>query len=71
MPKPKNILPTEPLRLSTTPVVIRYLKQLVLTGLYGKNETEAAEQLIRTALKRQIKDGELHKLPEYNPDDYD
>jgi len=41
MPRKPNDLKTEPLTLSTTPHVVQCLKQLVRTGFYGKNGTEA------------------------------
>ncbi len=56
-----NSLETTKLTLSTNPVVVKYLEALVQTGLYGKNPSEAAEQLIRQELKRLIDSKELEK----------
>jgi len=42
---------TSPLKLSTTPQVIARLDALALTGLYGKNGTEVAEELLRLKLR--------------------
>ena len=59
MPKPKNLLPTKEIRLASNPQVFYMLRQLVATGLYGKNEAEAAEQLVRQELRRMATNGEL------------
>ena len=56
MPRKPNDLPTEELRLSTTPHVVRYLKRLLRSGLYGKNPAEAAERLLARALEEKLKD---------------
>ena len=45
-----NVVETVPLKLSTTPQVIGRLETLAITGLYGKNGTEVAEQLLRQKL---------------------
>lgn len=58
-----NKLPTVKLPISTNPAVIRYLTALVPTGLYGKNETEAAERLLTRAIEALIKDGVLERVP--------
>jgi len=50
MPRKRNRIKTRKLTISTTPQVIEYLKQLLETGLYGKNEAEAAERLLSRAL---------------------
>lgn len=46
-----NAVETSPLKLSTTPQVIARLDALALTGLYGKNGTEVAEELLRQKLR--------------------
>jgi hypothetical protein len=46
MARPRNDLSTVPITISTTPHVVGYLQTLVGTGLYGKNNAEAAERLI-------------------------
>ncbi len=45
-----NRVETLVLKLSTTPQVIARLDSLALTGLYGKNGTEVAEELLRQKL---------------------
>ena len=45
-----NLVRTSSLRLSTTPQVIERLDALAMTGLYGKNGTEVAEELLRQKL---------------------
>lgn len=42
MARKPNDIPTVPLSLLATPQVERYLKQLLTTGLYGKNPADAA-----------------------------
>jgi hypothetical protein len=50
MPRKRNRIKTRKLTISTTPQVIEYLRQLLETGLYGKNEAEAAERLLSHGL---------------------
>lgn len=57
----KNQLETVQITLSTTPVAIRYLQELVLTGLYGKNHTEAAERLLAATLEDLVRAGHLKR----------
>ena len=59
MPRKKNDLETVLLQLSTNPMVIMYLNDLVKSGLYGKNTHEAAEQLVRIAIRDLIDSGKL------------
>lgn len=61
MPKAPNQLGTCPLRISTTKAVVDYLKQLVSTGLYGRNHTEAAERLISRGIERLLQEGTLRR----------
>lgn len=68
MPKKPNSLPTVTQRVSTNPMVMRYLERLVKTGLYGKNETEVAEHLIRQQIRRMIESNELERLPDFDGD---
>jgi hypothetical protein len=42
MARPENSLETAELRVSTNPILKEQLEQLVKTGRYGKNATEAA-----------------------------
>ena len=62
MPRPRNDLKTEPLTLATTPLVVGYLKQLLRTGLYGKNPADAAERLLSRTLEQLLRAGRI-KLP--------
>lgn len=62
MAKPPNQLSTVPLRLSTTSAVLEYLKQLVSTGLYGRNHTEAAERLIARGIERLLQEGTIQRI---------
>jgi hypothetical protein len=61
MPKPKNMVETKPLTLSTTPPVIDSLERLVMTGFYGKNPAEAAERLLAETLLRMDREGLISK----------
>lgn len=54
MARQPNELPTQELRVSTTPQVITLLRSLVATGFYGKNPAEAAERILAEKL-RQLK----------------
>ena len=62
MPRKPNDLKTEPLTLATTPQVVRYLRRLIKTGLYGKNAADAAERLLTRALEQMLRAGSI-KLP--------
>lgn len=59
MARPPNELETETITLSTTPHVNRYLRQVLKTGLYGKNPAEAAERLLTRALEDMLRDGRI------------
>lgn len=59
MPRKRNDLKTEILPLSTTPHVVGYLRQLLKTGLYGKNATEAAERLLTRTLEQLLAAGRI------------
>ena len=54
-----NSLETTKITISTNPLVVKYLEALVQTGFYGKNPSEAAEQLIRQELKRLADAGDI------------
>lgn len=43
-------------------MVKRYLQELVNTGMWGKNVTEAAERLISNSLQAMVRTGDLAKL---------
>jgi hypothetical protein len=62
MPRTANAIDTETLKISTTPPVVKHLRRLVETGLYGKNPSEAAERLIAQGIERLIKEGGLKPI---------
>lgn len=51
MPRPRNAVETVKLQLSTTPQVVADLEALVKTGKFGKNASEAGEELLRLKLR--------------------
>ena len=55
MGRPENKLESVELRISTNPRLREQLERLVVTGLYGKNITEAAERLIAQGLERWLR----------------
>lgn len=57
MARQRNDLPTQELRVSTTPQVIELLRSLVTTGLYGKNPAEATERILAEKLRELIAEG--------------
>jgi hypothetical protein len=59
MPRKRNDLSTVPVTLSTTPQVVSYLKQLLKTGLYGKNTAEAAERVLAQTLEGLLRRGRI------------
>jgi hypothetical protein len=59
MARSKNQVATATLTLSTTPLVVGYLQDLVKTGFYGKNHTEAAERLLAATLESMVREGRL------------
>jgi hypothetical protein len=61
MPNRQNQLATAHLRISTTKAVLDYLKQLVSTGLYGRNHTDAAERLIAQGIEHLLQQGLLKR----------
>jgi len=67
MTKTPNQLKTAPLRLSTSNAVLEYLKQLVSTGLYGRNHTEAAERLISRGIEQLLRDGTIKRAGDEAP----
>jgi len=66
MARPVNTQDSVEIRISTTSAVKQYLQQLVDTGLWGKNVTEAAERIISTSMQKLVQSGELGKLPPSN-----
>jgi len=59
MPRHPNDLKTEELTLATTPQVVAYLRQLLKTGLYGKNPADAAERLLTRTLEQLLDGGKI------------
>ena len=59
MPRTPNRIETQTLKISTTPHVLEYLQQLIETGLYGKNVSEAAHMLITRSLDEMLAAGRL------------
>jgi hypothetical protein len=51
MPRTRNAVVTVKLQLSTTPQVVEALEALAKTGKFGKNATEAGEELLRLKLR--------------------
>lgn len=60
-----NLVPSEPLPLTSNAIVISYLEDLVRTGLYGATVTAAAEEIIRAEIKRLIDAGKLKERAHY------
>jgi len=61
MPRARNLLPTKHLTISATYEMVDYLGDLTRSGLYGKNEAEAAERCIAKQIERLIKYGSLRR----------
>ncbi len=59
MAKPKNLIESVVVQVTTTPQVRTLLERLVATGLYGKNIAEAAERLLARELERRVGSGSL------------
>ena len=51
MPRTRNPVQTVKLGLSTTPQVFAALEALAKTGKFGKNASEAGEELLRLKLR--------------------
>ena len=51
MPRTRNAVDTVKLQLSTTAQVVEALEALARTGKFGKNASEAAEELLRAKLR--------------------
>jgi hypothetical protein len=61
MARPSNIQESVVIRITTTPVVKRYLQQLVDTGTWGKNVADAAERVVSMSLSDMVDNGKLRK----------
>lgn len=53
---------TKPLKLSTTPKLLKHLEALVSKELYGKTGTEVAQRLLEERIRDLIKEGTLKSL---------
>jgi Arc/MetJ-type ribon-helix-helix transcriptional regulator len=51
VPRSRNAVDTVKLQLSTTPQVVAALEALVTSGKFGKNASEAGEELLRLKLR--------------------
>lgn len=63
MARIRNAVSTVKLQLSTTPQVVKALGQLANTGKFGKNASEAAEELLRSKLRELEVEGWLSPRP--------
>jgi hypothetical protein len=61
MARPKNILKTVTMTISTNQPLVDHLESLISSGLFGKSSAEAAERLIATGIQDLLKDGHLPK----------
>ena len=61
MSRTRNAVDTVKLQLSTTPQVLKALADLASTGKFGKNASEAAEELLRTKLREIEREGWLRR----------
>ena len=59
MARPENSLGSVEIRISTNPILKAQLEELVKTGRYGKNVTEAAERIIAQEIGRLVDAGKL------------
>ena len=67
MSKPRNLVQSQRMLITTTPQVRVYLEALAATGLYGKNAPETAAQLLAGAIEERIRGGTIKRLvPEEN-----
>jgi hypothetical protein len=59
MARPKNILKTVTLTISTNRPLMDDLESLVSSGLFGKSSPEAAERLIAKGIQELMKEGQF------------
>lgn len=64
MAKPRNLLETVSIKVSGNLLLEHYLEQLVETGFYGNNPTEAAGILLSRAIEDLVDKGKLEKAPD-------
>jgi hypothetical protein len=67
MARNANAVPSVKLTISTTEQVKARLTELVGTGFYGKNASEAAERLVGEALQKKITEGIISRVPSAEP----
>lgn len=63
MPKPNNLLRTVQIKISANALIEYHLEQLVLTGAYGNNPTEAAGIVLSREIGRLLESGLLQPPP--------
>jgi len=61
MARPRNIVKTVLITISTTDAVRDYLEELTATGLFGKNAAETADRLLKRAIEDQVRAGTVRK----------
>ena len=57
MPRPKNLLPSDKLRITITPQLRRDLEVLVASGRFGMNINEAVHRLISYGVASAFREG--------------
>lgn len=62
MARSRNAIETVKLQLSTTPQVVEALELLAKTGKFGKNASEAGEELLRLKLREIELEGWLSRV---------
>lgn len=63
MARTRNTVDTVKLQLSTTPQVVAALERLAATGKFGKNASEAGEEILRAKLREIEIEGWLGRRP--------
>ncbi len=61
MPRTRNSVETERVKISTTPWVVETLDVLAKTGRFGKSPSEVADELLRAKLREIELEGWLQK----------
>ncbi len=59
MARPKNTLDTIQITISTTPQVASYLEQLTAQGIYGKNNADTANALLKEKIRELMERGHI------------
>lgn len=63
MPRTRNAVETETVKISTTPWVKQALARLARTGRFGKAPSEVADELLRAKLREIELEGWLQSRP--------